>query len=149
MARLKLTDEITEKVCSALRAGNYFDAACKYAGITERTGYNWLAKGRAAKSGQHFQFVQAVEKASGDAEVGTLAVLKQAMPKSWQAAAWWLERRFPKKWGRRTFTTVEGLEVFMAFLTQREIEPSTAFEAMMKGIAEAEEKKRQQEIREV
>ena len=149
MGASKLTDEVQGKIVSALKAGNYFDAACKYAGVTERTGYNWLAKGRKAKSGVHFQFVQAIENASGSAEVATVAILRNSMPKSWQAAAWWLERRFPKKWGRRTFTTVEGLEAFMAFLQSRDIQPSAAFEVMMQKIADAEEEKRQQKMREV
>ncbi len=48
----KLTPETQDKIVTALRAGNYFDASCQYAGITERTGYNWLEKGRGATTGQ-------------------------------------------------------------------------------------------------
>ena len=97
----KLTAERHDKIIEALRAGNYFDAACGYAGICEKTGYNWLERGRTARNGKYVQFLQAVEKASVDAEVGTVAVIKKASIDTWQAAAWWLERRFPNKWGRK------------------------------------------------
>ena len=97
----KLTPQVQAKIVSALQAGNYFDTACGYAGITKQTGYNWMAKGADANSGKFFDFFNAVEKASADAEVGTVAVIKKVMPETWQAAAWWLERRFPAKWGRR------------------------------------------------
>lgn len=38
-------------------------------------------------------FSDAVERAEGEAEATYLAAVANAVPKSWQAAAWWLERR--------------------------------------------------------
>lgn len=112
MARpTKLTPEIQAKIIKALSAGNYFDAACAYAGITPTTGYNWMARGRKAKDGIYFEFFHAIQKASADAEIENVALIKVAARESWQAAAWWLERRYPSKWGRRVTEVVDEREL--------------------------------------
>ena len=74
--------------------GNTRTAAAAYAGIHRDTLYAWLAR--------RPMFAQAVEKAEADAEVrATATVLKAAQKGTWQAAAWWLERRRPADYGRR------------------------------------------------
>ena len=47
-------------------------------------------------------FRDAVEKARAEAEAQKLkAIHIAATDGTWQAAAWWLERSFPDRWGRR------------------------------------------------
>jgi hypothetical protein len=47
-------------------------------------------------------FSDAIKKAESEAEVRMVAhVLKAATDGTWQAAAWWLERRRPTDYGRR------------------------------------------------
>jgi hypothetical protein len=47
-------------------------------------------------------FSDAIKKAESEAEVRVVAhVLKAATDGTWQAAAWWLERRRPHDYGRR------------------------------------------------
>jgi hypothetical protein len=47
-------------------------------------------------------FSDAVEKAEGEAESRFLTqVARAATTGTWQAAAWWLERRHPDEYGRR------------------------------------------------
>ena len=67
-------------------------------------------------------------------------IAKAAGEGNWQAAAWWLERRFPERWGRRerVDATVRGgvapvdeSRVDMSKLTDEEL---VAFEAMYKKI---------------
>ena len=99
--KTKLTPEVQAKVCALLRAGNYFDASCQAAGITEQTGYNWINRGESACSGKFFDFFEAVKRASAEGEAANVTVIKIASEKHWTAAAWLLERRFPGKWGRR------------------------------------------------
>ena len=57
------------------------------------------AKGR--KGGKrnelYVQLFQAVQKAESDAVARNVAVIQTAAKKSWQAAAWWLERRYPEE----------------------------------------------------
>jgi hypothetical protein len=99
--KTKLTKERQDKICELLRAGNYFDAACGAVGITPQTGYNWLKRGNDAKSGIYFDFFEAVKKAEAEAEAATVVIIRKAALDTWQAAAWWLERRFPGKWGKQ------------------------------------------------
>lgn len=41
----KLTPEVQEKILEAIRDGNYYEAACAYAGITYRTFRYWMERG--------------------------------------------------------------------------------------------------------
>lgn len=97
----KLTPETQARIIQALEAGNYFETACGYAGVSATTGYNWMNKGRESTSGIYFEFLNAVEKASSNAEARNVALIQQAAKDTWQAAAWWLERRAPDRWGRQ------------------------------------------------
>lgn len=89
----KRTPEREARLLEALRAGNTRRAACHYAGITPETFSQW----------QRFsEFSAAVQKAEADAEVRHVAQIAQAaMSGTWQASAWWLERRRPDDYGRR------------------------------------------------
>ncbi len=44
----KLTPEITKRLTEAIRAGNYYEAACGYAGIHYSTFRKWMQKGEVA-----------------------------------------------------------------------------------------------------
>jgi hypothetical protein len=89
----KRTPQVEADLVQALRAGNTRQAACRFAGITQRTFERWL---------RFDGFVALIEKAESDAEVRMVAhVLKAATDGTWQAAAWWLERRRPEAYGRR------------------------------------------------
>jgi hypothetical protein len=58
---------------------------------------------------RYIQFLQAVEKARSDAVVRNLTIIqKAANDGQWQAAAWYLERTNPKKWGRYETVEVTG-----------------------------------------
>nr|PZN07741.1 MAG: hypothetical protein DIU64_11805 [Caldicoprobacter oshimai] len=97
----KLTPEVQEKICNAIRAGNYYEAACAYAGIDYSTFRRWIIKGEKAKSGKYYDFCEAVKKAEYEAEMRLVAMWQKHMPDNWQAIATFLERRFPERWARR------------------------------------------------
>jgi len=83
-----------EAVLSALRAGNTRKAAAAYGEINQDTFYEWLKVDPT--------FSEAVQKAEADAEVRHVAnIAKAAGEGSWQASAWWLERRRYEEWKRR------------------------------------------------
>ena len=69
----KLTPEITKRLTEAIRAGNYYEAACGYAGIHYSTFRKWMQKGETAKSGKFREFFEAVTRAEYEAEVRMVA----------------------------------------------------------------------------
>ena len=105
----KLTSEVQEKIVQALAAGNYLETAAAYAGVHRFTLHRWLKLGANAKSGRHRQFCDAVQTAMAQAEIRDVAIIGQAAGKQWQAAAWRLERKFPQRWGRKTYHDIQTI----------------------------------------
>lgn len=90
----KRTPEREARIAEALRAGNTRKAACAYGGISQSQFAEWLAR--------FHDFRDTIEKAEADAEVRAVAqIATAAQAGTWQAAAWWLERRRPDDYGRR------------------------------------------------
>jgi hypothetical protein len=105
----KLNAEVSEKICQAIRAGNYMETAAAYAGIAKPTLYNWLKRGRDEPDTIYGALVEAVELAVAEAEVRDVALIAKAADDGvWQASAWRLERRYPDRYGRRTRHDVSG-----------------------------------------
>jgi hypothetical protein len=103
MARpTKLTPEIVENICIAIRAGNYAKIAAGMAGISEATYYSWLEQARQPDAEPEFlEFLESVERAESVAEVDAVARIRIAADNgTWQAAGWLLERKHGERWGR-------------------------------------------------
>lgn len=94
---------IVKRLIDAITAGNTFANAIILAGIGERTFYRWMAQGERArsKSSKARQFWQKVKEAEAQAVNRNVLCISTAARKSWQAAAWYLERRLPEQWGRK------------------------------------------------
>ena len=107
----ELTPEVQEKICNAIRAGNYYEAACAYAGIGYSTFREWMVKGEKAKSGKYREFAETVKRAEHEAEVRMVAMWQKHMPENWQAIATFLERRYPDRWGRRNLNIEHSGEI--------------------------------------
>lgn len=106
----KLTQDIQDKIVDAILAGNYQDAASRYVGIDPATFYRWMQKGDGADD-QYGEFREAVENAKAAAEVENVAIIRMAARDgTWQAAAWWLERTRPQKFGRKERYEVTGAD---------------------------------------
>lgn len=89
---------VKDKVIEAIRKGNYYEPACKAAGIDYSTFRDWLKKGEEDQKGPFFQFSQEVQKAEAEAELEIVQMWKDQMPQSWQAARDFLARRNPERW---------------------------------------------------
>lgn len=119
-----------DRVIEALNAGAFLDDACAYAGISRTAVYESMSKGKDARAvieehgkpltdltdnqRAYLDFTNAVEKARATVAVQSLAVIRQAAAKgTWQAAAWYLERTMPAKFGRFNRPEDEAPEVTM------------------------------------
>lgn len=122
-----LTLELQDQIVQHLASGAFYDECARAVGIGKTTFYGWLARGRDARAKAergvdlepaemtYMGFADAVEQARGRAQVHAHATIRAAMPRHWQAAAWYLERTNPARYGRWTRTqdevpTTEELE---------------------------------------
>lgn len=118
---ITVDDPKFQRLIEALAAGNYMNIACEYAGIGESTVYRWLADAReefAAVSQGRFPdkemervvaLADAINNARAEAETRNVFLIQKAAKEgTWQAAAWWLERTSPKRWGRSVRTEISG-----------------------------------------
>lgn len=109
----KLTPETQQAIINALNSGNWIETAANYAGIAVATLYNWLDRGKLERErldndeepieseAQFVEFLEAVEKSRSQAQVRAVGLIqKAAIDGTWQAAAWFLERSDPQRWGR-------------------------------------------------
>lgn len=81
-----------DKVVQAIGVGSTRELAAKYANISVDTFAAWEVR--------YPVFAERVKSAEGKAAIGWLAVIDKAALKQWQAAAWKLERRYPRDYGR-------------------------------------------------
>lgn len=100
--KLKITQDTTDKICLAIRAGNYAKVAAEMAGIGETTYYRWLELGQKEGASKVYrEFWESIKRAEADAEVAAVALIRQAANNgTWQAASWLLERKHGERWGR-------------------------------------------------
>ena len=104
MARpTKLTPAVHESIVTSVRNGAHIETAAEAAGLNASTVWAWI---RRADDDQldvepaFLEFSEAVKKARAEAELAAIRVILDAAPKSWQAAAWYLERSRPTRWRR-------------------------------------------------
>ena len=97
-----LTPQVQRQIIASLRAGAYVALACRVVGISVRTYYYWrrLVAGGAAHAQRFAPFYAECDRVSANAEAEAVDRLRRGEP-DWRAAAWWLERRFPQRWGKR------------------------------------------------
>ncbi len=92
--RTKLNPQRQAMIIEALQLGMTIELASKYAGIEQKTFYNWMNRGRRENEGIYFQFLQAIEKAIAKSALVNMAIIQKAAKEgTWQASAWIMERR--------------------------------------------------------
>jgi len=90
---MKYTPEIIQELIKYIEAGNYVETACDAVGISKDTFYRWMKE----KS----DFSDAIKKAESKAIARNVMIIQKAAQTSWQAAAWFLERKDYERWGRK------------------------------------------------
>ena len=104
MARkTKLTKELQDRMVMAIQAGNFAKVAAEMVGIGETTFYRWLEEGEKPEGRKIYrEFRESIKRAEAQAEVANVARIRQAADDgTWQAAAWYLERKHSERWGRK------------------------------------------------
>ena len=102
---LEITPEIGDEICGHIKRGNFVEVAAGLAGISKECLYSWLKKGkqdrRRGESSQYLEFLEKFEKAGAFAEGRFVSIIAKAAEDQWTAAAWWLERTKPQRWGKK------------------------------------------------
>jgi hypothetical protein len=127
----RLTPERADKIVALISQGHYNRTAALATGIGQRTIQRWLARGEAADerlgAGQpiepdderYWHFWHRVQLAEAEAVSDALGAIRGAYhadPRHWTAAAWYLERKYPGEWGRRTEVQVGPTDRMTAIL---------------------------------
>lgn len=142
----KLTKARHDKIVRDIRKGNFAQVAALASGVTEQTYYNWLKRGQDealsddpdTQQSIYAKFFEAVKTAEATAELRQVDEMQR--DDKWQRRAWWLERRFPKRWGQKQSVELSGPEgkpvevdarpVLEAFLDERKQQISEAQQAL-------------------
>lgn len=104
-----------------IAAGNSLNVAAQRAGIEPRALRLAirLAKQRkpgcGGKPGLCYRLYLDIKRAEADNEARNVALILRAAQKSWQAAAWYLERKYARRWARNSKRAVAAPNIF-AFL---------------------------------
>ena len=83
------------------RAEQHLDQLPKRARKADRLAAQKACEPLADEAG-YLGFLEAYTRASADAEIHAVGVLRAAMPEDWRAALAYLERRYPDRWRKRT-----------------------------------------------
>lgn len=108
MRATKLTPQVIADAEKYLKAGNYAITVISLLSISEKSWYRWLERGEREKAGIYRDFYEAVKRGESVAEGGAVSeILRAGKEGNWQAFAWFLERKFPKRWGRKTVVVMD------------------------------------------
>ena len=120
----KISKEKIELASKLIEAGNTIQTIFGALGISKQTWYNWLNKGEKAKSGIYRELWEEVQKAESRAEIRYVSIIAKAAPENWQAAAWWLERKYPERWARKDKVDLsadkDGFKVIVEYVDKEE-----------------------------
>lgn len=106
---MKYSPEKTEEICEHLRTGMTRVDTCILSDIHYDTFTEWMKKP---------EFSEAIKKAEISNKQRSAVIIQQAAKKSWQAAAWWLERKYKDEYATRNELTgkeggkIEGMVVY-------------------------------------
>src|SRR5258708_7488819 len=105
-ARSKLTYEVQEKICGAVRAGQTFECAASLAHIDRTTLNDWRQRGQQQPGSRYAEFNQALEAAllAGEAMLVHAIVTDE----DWRAKRWILKNRFPDRYRDLTRAELSG-----------------------------------------
>lgn len=96
----KYSKEITEEICKYIEAGNTQHDAATLVDISDETFHQW--------KNNRPEFAEALKKATTKSKNRNIQIIQRAAITTWQAAAWWLERRFRDEYALKQFHDLSG-----------------------------------------
>ena len=100
----KYRPDTVAAIIVAVETGATYRHAAASVGVSERTLHDWQVR--------HPQFSQALKTAEASACMAAIGTIRRAAEAgTWQAAAWYLERRYPAEYGRRAVTVDASVQV--------------------------------------
>lgn len=94
------TPALHERVCALVAVRVPIRTACQLEGIGARTLYDWRERGKHGEE-PFATFAQDLAIAVARSEATAVQFIATAAADNWKANAWWLERRFPKRYGAK------------------------------------------------
>ena len=105
----KLTPETHAAIVDAILHGATYKDAAEAAGVWYTTFNDWMQRGEQAKSGQYYEFYDAVHQAEAQCRLNMTRVIQSAAAKGdWKAAEAYLRRRDRVNWGDNVDVTSGG-----------------------------------------
>lgn len=103
--RTALTPAVSKALCEATREGYTLTQAAAVVGVAPATVREWIRRGEGEDDREgtepYATFATAIRRARAEVEVEMLESIQQAADAGqWRAAAWYLERSHPERWGR-------------------------------------------------
>lgn len=132
---LSLDETVRARILTAIEAGASRRTAALAAGVGRSTLLRWLAEGRAGVE-PFASFEAEVAAAEARCELACIATVQAASPKTWQAAAFLLERKWPRRWARVERTQRDEKKAARKILTElpiAELEAMVATERARRG----------------
>ena len=109
MAKLKLNDELINKIAKYIGEGLHNTTVCSIVGINESGFYGWINKAKEdeekkmnASTSVFIRFKQALKAAEAKREAEWVKKIHD--DPNWQSKAWLLERRFKERWAKDDIT---------------------------------------------
>lgn len=96
----KLTEKLIVAVCDVILAGNFRCVAGRMFGVSPRTFRRWMAMGKRFPEGLYGKFRRCVLESESVAEVRAVGDITRAGKTDVEHLKWWLERKYPQRWGR-------------------------------------------------
>jgi hypothetical protein len=118
----RYSDALADQLCNLIGAGVPIRVASRSLGIGRSTLYEWRDAGRRGLD-PYVVFEAKIERALSRAETSLTLNLVRAAQKDWRAAAWWLERRHPERYGAKQTMRVEKAP---AEMTEAELDEAIA-----------------------
>jgi hypothetical protein len=122
MRRPELTPKVASAIVDVVRKGAGRGAAAAAAGVPERTLLRWLERGEADPTSECGALLLRVQAAEAETELKALKIVWQASEKSWQAAAWFLERTHQDRYAIRQKVDIRSeFEAKAAVMSDQEL----------------------------